>query len=68
MTPAEIAQTKRMLAVARRDYVHYRMKARGYEQRALDVPTGVQMAADDCERTINRFERELTAAGVEVEV
>ncbi len=67
MTPAEIAQTNRMLTVARRDYVHYSMKARGYEQRQLDIPPGISMAINDSERTIKRLEDELIAAGVEVE-
>ncbi len=67
MTPAEIAQTRRMLRIATRDYVHYSMKARSYEQRQLDIPPGVRMAIVDCQSTIDRLQAELCAAGVEVE-
>jgi hypothetical protein len=68
MTPAEIAQTNRMLITARRNYVHYCTKARGYEQRGLDVPSNIRMSLTDEDRTIKRLEDELIAAGVQVEV
>ena len=67
MTPAEIAQTKRMLTVARREYVHYCTKAQGYIHKQQDPPVGIRMAIEDSQRTIERFEHELIAAGVEVE-
>ena len=68
MTPAEIAQTKRMLRTATRDYVHYKLKMRLYEQRNEAVPYDVLMSIQDSDRTIKRLEDDLIAAGVQVEV
>jgi hypothetical protein len=67
MTPAEIAQTKRMLATATRDYVHYAMKVRSYEQRNATPPHELVMRMQENDYTIKRLERDLIAAGVEVE-
>lgn len=68
MTPAEITQTKRMLVVARRNYVHYSMKSHRYNDRNEQPPTELTIGIEDCERTIRRLEADLIAAGVEVEI
>ena len=68
MTPAEIAQTKRQLTTAQRNYVHYCTKALPYQRRGDDIPSGIILAIVDSERTIKRLEDDLIAAGVEVEV
>ena len=67
MKHAELIQTQRMLIVARRDYVHFAMKMRYYEQRNEQPPTYLQIGIHDCERLITRLENDLIAAGVEVE-
>jgi hypothetical protein len=67
MTPAEIAQTNRMLTTARRNYVHYCTKALPYQRRGDDIPTDIIMAIVDSERTIKRLEDDLIAHGVQVE-
>lgn len=67
ITPAEIAHIRRMLQTAHRDLLHYRMIAQSYAQRRLDIPPNITMSIEDNTRTIERLERELIDAGVEVE-
>ena len=67
MTPAEIAQTRRILHTAQRDLLHYRQRAVLYINRNQEPPGNLQMSILDNERTIERLERELIDAGVEVE-
>jgi hypothetical protein len=68
MTPAEIAQTKRLLKIAYRNYVHYSMKVRTAQQAGKQPSAESVAGVADNERYIRQYERELEAAGVEVEV
>jgi hypothetical protein len=62
MTPAEITQTRRMLNVARRNYVHYSMKVRGYHARNEQPPYEFISGAHENDQLMKQYERELSAA------
>jgi hypothetical protein len=68
MTPAEIAQTRRMIRTARRACVNYMMQIRAKERRQEQPSHEALMGLAENDRLIQRLENELANAGVAVEV
>lgn len=66
MTPAEIKHLKSLLSIHRRNYVHYKMQARAHGGIEF-APAITRNSIENTEREIERIERQLIAAGVEVE-
>ncbi len=67
MTPAEIAQTKRLLQAAQRTCVNYMMHIRAKERRNEQPSSESITGLAETEQLITRLENDLIAAGVEVE-